>query len=150
MSSFQIPTWFKYSLALAVAILLGTVSAIPDLALASPQDSGWNPLVGIMHAVIVGAAFSLIVFTETMWSNRARSNLRQSTFRRIAFVFLVFAGGEFALELLMRPFFSELSRHEDLQNALAHMVQAGNGWLLPMMFLGVFIVIILFRSHREH
>jgi hypothetical protein len=90
MSAIQMPTWSKYLLALAVAVLVGTLSAIPDLTLPSPQDSGWNPLVGLVRAVIVGAAFSLIAFTATVWSNSRRGNVRP--WKQPLLVFLLFAG----------------------------------------------------------
>jgi hypothetical protein len=148
MSDIQTPTWLRYSLALVLAVLVGTISEIPDFTLPSPQDSGWNPLIGLVHAVVVGVAFSLLFVSVTILFNRPQNNLRQSNLRRGVFVFLLFAGGGFAVELLSRPFFSGLSGHAELQNALARLVRAGGGWLLPLMSLAVFIAVILLRHRR--
>ena len=148
MSDIQMPTWLKYSLALALAVLVGAISELPDFALPSPQDSGWNPLVALVHAVVVGAAFSLLLVTVSMLLNRSQDDVRQSNLRRGLFVFLLFAGGDFAVELLSRPFFSGLSGHAELQNALARLVQTGGGWLLPVIFLAAFTAVILLRHRR--
>jgi hypothetical protein len=144
----QMPTWLRYSLALVLVVLVGTISEIPDFALPSPQDSSWSPLIGLAHAVVVGVAFSLLLVSVTILFNRPQNNLRQSTLRGGAFVFLLFAGGDFVVELLSRPFFSGLSGHAELQNALAHLVRAGGGWLLPLMFLAAFIAVILLKHRR--
>jgi hypothetical protein len=152
MPDFQMPAWSKYLLALAVAVLVGTISAIPDLQLPSPQDSGWNPLVGLAHALIVGAAFSLIAFTATVWyprgDNRAPTGGLVQVGKRPLVVFLLFAMSDFVLQVLSRPFFSWLSGHSKLQDTLARLVQSGRGWLLPLMFLAVFIAVILLRHRR--
>jgi hypothetical protein len=150
MSDFELPAWIKYSVALLVVALLGVISEIPDLGLPSPQDPGWNPLIGFVHAVVVGVAFGLIVFTATIWSNRAQSNLPQRSLRWGVFAFLLFAGSDFALELLAGPFFRGLSTHADVQNALVRLVRAGRGWLLPLVFLTAFLAFMLLRSRRSH
>ena len=142
------PTWLKYSLALALAGLVGAISELPDFALPSPQDSGWNPLIALVHAVVVGAAFSLLLVTVSMWLNRSQSNVRQNNTRKGVFVFLLFAGGDFAVELLGRPLFSELSSHAALQNVVARVVRAGRGLLFPLLLLGVFIAIVLLRQRK--
>jgi hypothetical protein len=148
MSDISIPTWLKYSLALALAVLVGTISEIPDFALPSPQESGWNPLVALVHAVVVGAAFSLLLVIVDRLLNRSQGNVRQSNLRRGVFVFLLFAGGDFAVELLARPLFSELSSHAALQNAVARVVRAGGGFLFPLLLLVVFIAFVLLRHRR--
>lgn len=148
MSAIQMPRRLKYSIALVLALLVGTISEIPDFALPSPQDSGWSPLIGLARAVVVGVAFSLLLVSVTILFNRPQNKLRQSNLRRGGFAFLLFAGGDFVVELLSRPFFSGLSGHAELQNALARLVEAGGGWLLPLMFLAAFIAVILLRHRR--
>jgi len=150
MSDFKIPTWFKYSIALVLVVLLGAISEIPDLELPSPQDAGWSPLIGLVHSVVVGAAFSLIVITATVWSRRRQEGLRERIARLGILAFALFAVSDFALEVLARPFFSGLSGRPGLQNALVWLVQAGRGLLLPLVLLTVFLAVILFRRHRSH
>jgi len=150
MNDFGLPRWIKYSVALLVVILLGIISEIPDLGLPSPQDPSWDPLIGLVHAVIVGAAFGLIVFTAIIVSNRQQSNMRQRTLRWAALAFLLFAGSDFALELLARPFFRGLSTHGEVQNVLARLIEAGGGWLLPLVFLTAFVAYILLRRRGTH
>ena len=145
MPDIQMPTWLKYSLALVLAVLVGTV---PDFTLPSPQDSGWSPVVALVHAVVVGTAFSLLVVGGNILLKRREGEVRQSKLRTGAFVFLLFAGGDFAVELLARPFFSGLSGHADLQNALARLVEAGGGRLFPLTLLAVFVAVILLK-HRK-
>ncbi len=147
MSAIQVPTWSKYLLALVVVVVVGIILAIPGLLLPSPQDSGWNPFVGFARAIIVGAAFGLLAFTTTILFKTNRGSVHPG--KRAVLFFLLFAGSDFALQLLNRPFFSWLSRHAGLQNTLARLVMADNGWLLPLMFLAAFIAVILLRRRRE-
>jgi hypothetical protein len=142
------PTWLRYSLALVLAVLIGTISAIPDFTLPSPQDSGWSPLIALVHAVVVGAAFSLVFFGVTILFGRPQGDVPQNKLRRGVFVFLLFAGGDLGVELLARPLFSRLSSHAALQDAVLRVVQAGNGWFLPLIMLIVFVAFILLRFRR--
>lgn len=145
MSDSQIPQWLKYSAALVLAVLLGAVSEFP---LPSPQDPGWSPLIGLVHAVVVGAAFSLIVVSGTILLGQRQGNVRQSILHRGGVAFLLFAGSEFVVDCLARPFFSGLSGRSGMQNVLASLVRAGGGRMLPLTLLIVFIIVVLIRYRR--
>jgi len=147
MRNSNAPPWLKYLIAIIVVALLGAISEIPDLTLPSPQDSGWSPPLALVHAVVVGAAFSLIVLIASIWSNRSQS--QQSNFRRGLLVFILFGSGDFVVELLARPFFFGLSRRPELEAGFVRLVHAGRGWLLPLVFLTIFVAFILLRSNRS-
>jgi hypothetical protein len=148
-----IPTWLKYSLGLALAVGTAVFSAVPDLVLPSTQDSGWSPLVGLVHAIVVGTAFSLLAaFATKIWSHPNQDDRPTSRFVQMArkplAVFALFAGCDFVLEVSARPLFSWISHHAGLEATLAWSVEAGKGYLLPLAFLAVFIGVMLFRRRR--
>lgn len=147
------PSWQKCALGLAVAVLVGVVSAFPDIALPSPQDRGWTPLVGLAHAIVVGIAFSLLLtLANKIWSDPSRENRRIASRigKRPFLVFLVFAGGDFAVEVSARPLASWLSGHPNPEQTVARLVEAGGGWFLPLTSLAIFIGVWAFRRRRAH
>lgn len=93
MNDSNTPSWLKYSVALVIVVLLAVVSEIPDFELPSPQDPGWTPLIGLVHALAAGAGFGLIVFVASVWSNRPRGDNRKTGLRRGVYAFLILGGG---------------------------------------------------------
>jgi hypothetical protein len=149
MTGDKVPTWLRYAMALVVAVGLGLLSAMPDLELPTPQDPGWTPLVGLLHSLVVGVSFSLIIVAVTVLLNRAPENLWARSLRRGVPAFLLFALGDFALEISSRPFFSEISRHPDVQHAIARAVLAGRGALVPVVLLLVFYALFFFKRQKR-
>lgn len=143
MPDFEMSKWLKYAFVLIAVVLLG---ALPDFTLPSPQDPGWNSLFGLVHAVIVGAAFGSFFLIAAMWSSRPAS--KQNKFRRGFIGFLVFASGDFIVEISGRPSFLLLSRHPGIENDVSRLVRAGGGYLLPLVSLTAFVAFVFLRKRR--
>jgi len=146
----QVPRWLKYATALVLAVVLGVISALPDLKFPSPQEPGWAPRIGLFHSLIVGASFSLIILATTALFTRAKQELWARSLRRGVLAFLLFATGDFALQISERPVLSEISRHPETQGIVVRAVQAGRGFLLPFLLLGGFLVAVYFRFYRRN
>jgi len=144
------PTWLKYTMALFVAVALGLISAMPDLELPSPQEIGWTPVIGLLHSLVVGASFSLIIVAATVFLTSATERVWVRSLRRGVLAFLVFAISDFALQISFRPFFSEMSRHPELRHAITRAVVAGRGMLLSVVLLLVFVALALLKHHRRN
>lgn len=144
------PLWPKYAGALFLATVMVVISAIPDLDLPSPQDPGWTPLIGLLHAVIAGVGFSLVVFIATPWSRKSGTDDRRSRLRKAIYVFLIVGGGEFVLGFSTRIFLYGHPTHTKLQLILARIVEAGRGYLLPLLFLALFFGFMFLKTRRNH
>lgn len=149
MNSNRLPDWIRYSLIFIIVVILGGVSEIPDLALPLPQDSGWNPLIGLAHAIMVGAAFSLILVIASYGPRQINAEQRQFSGQRALLVFLIFAAADFLVELSARPLISLLSDHVGTERDIAQLVQTGGGWFVPLVFLTLFAVVFLIRRGRR-
>lgn len=149
MTGDNVPTWIKYAAALIVVVILGVVSGMPDLLLPSPQEPAWTPLIGLAHSLVAGASFSLIIVAGTVLFSRSKKDLWARNLRRGVLIFLLFAIGDFAVEISVRPFFSQTSGHPDVQYALARAVQAWKGLLAPIVLLLVFLAVVFFKHYRR-
>jgi len=150
MTGGSVPTWLKYTMALILAVVLGVISGMPDLELPSPQEPGWTPLAGVLHSLVVGVSFSLIIVAGTALLTRAKEDLWARSLRRGVLVFLLFAIGDFALEISVRPFFSGISGHPEMQHAVTRVAQAGRGLLLPLVLLLVFLAVVFPKYYRRN
>jgi hypothetical protein len=145
----DVPTWLKYMMALVLAVILGAISAMPDFH-PSPQHPDWTPLIGLIHSLVVGVSFSLIIVAGTALLAPTREDLWARSLRRGGLIFLLFATSDFALEISMRPFLSVLSGHPEMQNSVARAVQVGKGFLLPLVLLLVFLALVFLKYYRRN
>jgi len=141
--------WRKYAVALILAILIVAISEIPDFELPSNQDASWTPLIGLLHAVIAGVGFSLVVFIATPWSRKSGTDDRRSRLRKAFYVFLIVGGGDFVLELSTRNLYGHPNQSQ-FQLILAQLVRAGRGWLLPLLILALFFGLMFLKIRRSH
>lgn len=143
--------WRKYGIALLLVTLIGAISEIPDLGLPSPQDPGWTPLIGLLQAVIAGVGFGLIVFIiATVWSRRSGTDDRGSKLRKGIYAFLVVGGGDFVVEFSTRISSHGHPTYGEFQHILAQMVEAGRGYLLPLILLVLFAGVMFLKIRRSH
>lgn len=136
-------------MALVIAVALGVISEIPDWTLPSPQNPGWTPLIGLFHALVIGATFGLIVLAAMVLTSGDRQTLWPRSLRRSVLAFLLFAVGDFVVELSMRPFSSNISGYSGLQHTIGRIVEAGRGFAVPLVLLAVFLGVILVRRYRS-
>lgn len=142
--------WSNYGIALLLAAVIAVIAEIPDLYMPSPQDPGWTPLIGLLQAVVAGAGFSLIVFIATGWSRKSGTDDKRSRLRKAFYVFLIVGGGEFVLGFSTRIFWYGHPTRGKFQHILVQTVEAGKGYLLPLILLALFAGAMFLKIRRSH
>lgn len=142
--------WRKYGIPLLLATAVVVISTVPDLDLPSPQDPGWTPLIGLLRTVLVGVGFSLVAFIVTPWSKKSGTDDRRSPVRKAIYVFLIVGGGDFVVEFSSRIFWHRHPTHGEFQHILAQIVEAGRGYLVPLLLLALFAGVMFLKIRRSH
>ncbi len=129
-------SWLKYLIVPIVGVIVAYVLPSPTWA-----NSPGRVLVRV---AIIAAGFGIIPVVYRIWPPSEPA--RVSTRRFVAF-FLLFVVVLLALGLLGPKLFSLLEK-VGLGGIIGRLVEAGGGWLLPLLFLGVFIAFMLLRRRR--
>ncbi len=131
--------WRKF-LSFAIVVI---VAAIVGYVVPSPMWAN-SPGRVLVRVAIIAAGFGILPVAYRIWEPPGRRGV--STRRWVVF-FALLVVVLLALELLGPKLFSWL---EDvgLGGVIGRLVEAGGGWLLPLLFLGIFLAFMLLRRRR--
>ncbi len=132
MADLRQATWVKYVIVLIVAVIAGYVLPPPTWA-----DSPSRVLVRV--AIIV-TSFGIILVVLRIWPPSGRGSI--ST-RRFVAVFALFVVAMLALGFFGSNLISWLD-----QAGFGGTFEAWGGWLLPLVFLAIFLAFVLLRRRR--
>ncbi len=132
----------KWRKLLGFAIVV-IVAAIVGYVLPSPMWAN-SPGRVLVRVAIIAAGFGILPVVYRIWSPSGRGRI--ST-RRWVVLFALLVVMLLALGLLGPKLFSWL---EDvgLGGVIGRLVEAGGGWLVPLVFLAVFLAFVLLRRRR--
>ncbi len=125
-------SWLKYVIVLIVAVIAGYV--LP------PSTWADSPGRVLVRVAIIVAAFGIILVVLRFWPPSGRGSI--ST-RRFVAVFALFV----VVMLALGFFGSNLNSWLD-QAGFGGAFEAWSGWLLPLVFLAIFLAFVLLRRRR--
>ena len=132
MADLKQASWLKYVIVLIVAVIAGYV--LPP--------STWADTPGrvLVRVAIIVTSFGIILVVLRIWPPSGQGSI--ST-RRFVAVFAVFV-----LVMLALGFFGPKLISWLEQAGFGRLFEAWGGWLLPLVFLAVFLAFILLRRRR--
>jgi hypothetical protein len=137
MASMRKASWLKYVTVLTVALLAAYVLPPPT----------WENSPGrvLVRVAIIVATFGIILGVLGTWhpSGQRRISTRRFVAFFAAFVVVLLALGFFAPKLISWLY------QEDFGGTVGRLVQAWGGWLLPLVFLAIFLAVILLKLRRR-
>lgn len=131
-------SWVRWAVVLLVAVGAG---AIAPRALAR----GRTPVEILIRVSMALAPLAMVPIVYRIWPPRGGE--RFSTKRWVTWL-AVLGVAQYALLFFQPWYFSLLGRHPRLEEAVGGLVNAGNGELLALLMLVVFVGLILLRRPR--
>jgi hypothetical protein len=131
MRSFGKVDWLRTGVFLSVAIAGAFVLTFPFAARDTPTHI-------LTRVVIMTAVFGLLPILYKVWPASGGPSFPTKRFL-IALSF--FAVGLFASDSYLPSLWSWLSMHPSLRGRVGHILEAGGGWLLPLLIFIVFSVV---------
>jgi len=120
-----------------VAILAGILSPT-----AGPGQTLGRSL---LRVVIIVTAFGIILSLHRIWPIEGQVPLPRS---RLAVILVLLAAMLLAVDFFLPEVLSVLSPHERAGEIVARLVDAGGGWLVPVLLLATFVTVMLIRRRR--
>lgn len=136
MADLRQASWLKYVIVLIVAVIAGYV--LP------PSTWADSPGRVLVRVAIIVTSFGIILVVLRIWPPSGRGSI--ST-RRFVAVFALFV----VVMLALGFFGSNLNSWLDqagFGGTVGRLVEAWGGWLLPLVFLAIFLAFVLLRRRR--
>jgi len=131
MKSFGKTDWLRTALFLSVAIAGAFVLTFPFAARDTPGHI-------LTRVAIMIAVFGLLPILYKVWPPSEGPSFPT---RRFLIALSFVAVGLFASDYCLPSLWSWLSLHPSLRGAVGHILEAGGGWLLPLLIFIVFAIV---------